>query len=87
MSFTNEYMPTTIVHPLYEVQTKGGINDVLNPGGFDNELVRLGKRIMSNRELMDKDVDMVQTNMCIQQFVPVNGYHPVQLVSRGDNLM
>jgi|LauGreDrversion4_2_1035121.scaffolds.fasta_scaffold3680038_1 hypothetical protein len=59
MSFTNQFLAPTIVHPLFEAQVKGGQVDVLRPGMFDEELVKLGKRIFRNKETLEKDVDVL----------------------------
>ena len=58
MTTTNIYLPTTIVHPLYDLQLKGGNNDLVNPSEFDKSLVTLGKRIHNDTTRLDKDLDM-----------------------------
>lgn len=79
----NIKLQTTIVHPLYDLQIKGGYEDAYRPTVFDRELKMIGKRMLDNSELLEKDMSTDQTLMDINTYVPAGGFQPVTLVHRG----
>jgi hypothetical protein len=60
---------------------------VLNPTKFDTDIIQLGKRFQSSSAILEKDISLDQTLMDIHTFIPANGFHPVSLVVRGENVL